>query len=157
MHNTFLKLVRRLDTDYEPFGETPHDGNDCSSGCRHFIRLAHEIGNEWGVCTNSNSPRAGLLTFERQGCAAFEPTTVDPNLTDAQLRRLIGEASQLLQDRRLTRHRRQLASPATGGRSGLKLTNLTALQVDRSGRSPLPRQPLDAAPSFRGHAAGGPI
>src|ERR1035441_8700942 len=34
---------------------------------------------------------------------AFQAITVDRNLTDAQLRRLIGEASQILQDRRLER------------------------------------------------------
>jgi hypothetical protein len=42
-----------------------------------------------------------LLTFEHQGCVAFRALTVDRNLTDAQLRHLIGEASQILQDRRM--------------------------------------------------------
>ena len=52
---------------------------------------------------NPESPRSGLLTFEHQGCTAFQAITVDPNLTDAQLRHLIGDASQMLQDRRLER------------------------------------------------------
>jgi hypothetical protein len=67
------------------------------------VKLANEIGNDWGVCSNPESPRAGLLTFEHQGCTAFQAITVDRNLTDAQLRHLIGEASQILQDRRRER------------------------------------------------------
>ena len=103
MHDELWKVVRRLETDFEPYGKAERDGSDCSCGCRHFVKLAHEIGNDWGVCANSTSPRAGFLTFEHQGCNAFEPITVDRNLTDAQLRHLIGEASQILQDRRRER------------------------------------------------------
>ena len=103
MHNRLLQVVRRLDSDYEPFGRAEREGSDCSCGCRHFVKLAGEVGDDWGVCTNPESSRAGLLTFEHQGCTAFEPITVDRNLTDAQLRHLIGEASQVLQDRRRER------------------------------------------------------
>jgi hypothetical protein len=45
---------------------------DCSCGCRHFLPLQGQLGHDWGVCANSKSPRAGLLTFEHQGCAEFE-------------------------------------------------------------------------------------
>src|ERR1035437_6553845 len=103
MYEKLSKIVRRLDTDYEPYGKAERDGSDCSCGCRHFVKLANEIGNDWGVCSNPESPRSGLLTFEHQGCTAFQAITVDPNLTDAQLRHLIGDASQMLQDRRLER------------------------------------------------------
>jgi hypothetical protein len=101
MHEKLIQVVRRLETDYAPFGKADHDGPDCSCGCRHFVKLAHEIGNDWGVCSSPESPTSGLLTFEHQGCTAFQAITVDRNLTDAQLRHLIGEASQILQDRRL--------------------------------------------------------
>ena len=30
------------------------------------------LGQIGGVCMNKDSPRAGLLTFEHQGCPAFE-------------------------------------------------------------------------------------
>ena len=103
MHDKLWQIVRRLDTDYEPYGQAERDGSDCSSGCRYFVKLAGELGNDWGVCSNSESPRGGLLTFEHQGCTAFRAITVERNLTDAQLRHLIGEASQILQDRRLER------------------------------------------------------
>jgi len=103
MHERLLQVVRRIETDYAPFGKTEHEGEDCSCACRHFVKLANEIGNDWGVCSNPESPRAGLLTFEHQGCTAFQAITVDRNLTDAQLRHLIGEASQILQDRRRER------------------------------------------------------
>jgi hypothetical protein len=42
---------------------------------RHFFKLAGDVGNHLGVCGNRGSPRAGLLTFEHQGWAAFEPMT----------------------------------------------------------------------------------
>jgi hypothetical protein len=104
MHDTLLKIVRRLETDYVPFGKTEHDGgSDCSCGCRHFVKLTSEVGSDWGICANPESTRVGLLTFEHQGCTQFEPMTVERSLTDAQLRHLIGEASQILQDRRRDR------------------------------------------------------
>jgi hypothetical protein len=104
MHEKLLKVVRRLQTDYEPYGTVSRDGeSDCSCGCRHFAKLAHEVGSDWGICSNPESPRAGLLTFEHQGCAAFSPITLDPSLADSQLRQIIAEASGLLSDRRRER------------------------------------------------------
>ena len=75
MYEKLWQIVRRLNTDYEPFGKAEREGADCSGGCRHFIKLAGDVGNDWGVCSNPESPRAGLLTFEHQGCAAFEAMT----------------------------------------------------------------------------------
>ena len=49
------------------------DGNpDCSGGCKWFVELEEPLGADWGVCSNRRSHRAGLLTFEHQGCEAFE-------------------------------------------------------------------------------------
>jgi hypothetical protein len=39
---------------------------DCSCGCRYFFEIKEEP--DWGICTNPKSPRAGLLTWEHQGC-----------------------------------------------------------------------------------------
>ena len=93
MHDKFLKVVRTLETDYEPYGNVGLEGSDCSCGCRHFVTLAGNANESWGVCVNPESPRAGLLTFEHQGCTEFKPTLLDRTLTDAQLRSLISEAS----------------------------------------------------------------
>jgi hypothetical protein len=41
-------------------------GVDCSCGCRFFFSI--EGYPDWGICTNPRSPRAGLLTWEHQGC-----------------------------------------------------------------------------------------
>lgn len=69
-------LSRTLDSDYEPFGKRSRsDGNpaDCSCGCRYFVPLAPPaLSMDWGCCLNRKSPRAGLLTFEHQGCREFE-------------------------------------------------------------------------------------
>ena len=105
MHEKLLRIVRKLETDFEPFGKVVQDDRpDCSCGCRHFLKLAHEVGNDWGVCENSESPRSGLLTFEHQGCLAFEPIKLDRSLSDFQLREIIADASELLKDRRRERN-----------------------------------------------------
>jgi hypothetical protein len=72
LHEHLLKIVRKLPDDFEPFGRREHDGADCSCGCKHFLKLAGQLGFDWGVCANAKSPRCGLLTFEHQGCAEFE-------------------------------------------------------------------------------------
>ena len=41
-------------------------GVDCSCGCYYFLTL--EDNGDWGVCCNPDSERAGLLTWEHQGC-----------------------------------------------------------------------------------------
>ncbi len=76
-HKRLLKLVRRLPQDYTPFGDDPRKrgnrfGPDCSGGCRWYRPLDGPLGADWGVCTNPKSHRCGLLTFEHQGCWAFE-------------------------------------------------------------------------------------
>jgi hypothetical protein len=69
-------LSRTLDSDFEPYGKRSRsDGNpaDCSCACRYFVPLAQAaLSKDWGCCLNRKSPRAGLLTFEHQGCREFE-------------------------------------------------------------------------------------
>jgi hypothetical protein len=60
MHDKLLKVVRTLETDYEPYGKVAASGSDCSCGCRHFVKLASDVGEEWGVCANPESARAGF-------------------------------------------------------------------------------------------------
>ena len=83
MHGLLWKAVRSLPQDWVPYGEADRDdpndpnlGADCSCGCRHYVVLAdvgdERISNDWGVCTNPKSHRCGFLTFEHQGCPAFE-------------------------------------------------------------------------------------
>jgi len=79
MHEHLHSIVRRLPSDFEPYGQRSRDddwGPDCSCGCRHF-EVLQILPFDWGVCTNPDSPRCGLLTFEHQGCAKFE---ADPAL-----------------------------------------------------------------------------
>jgi hypothetical protein len=75
LHELLLKLCIHLPTDFEPWGQRSREedwGPDCSCGCRHFLELEWPLGADWGVCSNARSPRAGLLTFEHQGCREFE-------------------------------------------------------------------------------------
>ena len=71
-HTRLVLLVKNLPDDYEPYGKTEREGNDCSMGCKFAAKLAGELGGDWVVCTNLKSHRAGLLTFEHQGCLQFE-------------------------------------------------------------------------------------
>jgi hypothetical protein len=62
-------------TDYggqiERWADDSDSYPDCSCGCVFAAWLKGALGLDWCVCTNPNSPRAGLLTFEHQagyGC-----------------------------------------------------------------------------------------
>ena len=70
----FWTVCRKLPSDFEPYGKRPRDQglqDDCACGCRFFLRCPREEGSDWGICVNGASPRAGLLTFEHQGCLAY--------------------------------------------------------------------------------------
>ena len=79
-HELLLTLVKTLPTDYADNGGVVErwkdEGKlyaDCSGGCRHFLKLAGDLGYDWGDCANPLAPRAGLLTFEHQaGHECFE-------------------------------------------------------------------------------------
>ena len=74
-HNQLHVILKRLPSDFEPWGERSREnewGLDCSCGCRWFVKLEGMLRYDWGVCYNPASPRAGLLTFEHQGCPKFE-------------------------------------------------------------------------------------
>jgi|ERR1022692_1997445 hypothetical protein len=72
-HEQLWQIVSKLPTDFEPYGQIKRETIcDCSSGCRLFHILAGSRSRDWGVCANQQSPRAGLLTFEHQGCLQFE-------------------------------------------------------------------------------------
>ncbi len=65
-------VVKRFPEDYAPYGKRDRDGLDCSCGCRWYHELSGSTGMDWGVCANLDSYRAGLLTFEHQGCEFHE-------------------------------------------------------------------------------------
>ena len=75
-HEALWAVAKKLPTDFEPYGKRkPSDGpiyEDCSCNCRWFHVLAGIRGQDWGVCANPKSPRAGLLTFEHMGCPQYE-------------------------------------------------------------------------------------
>jgi hypothetical protein len=74
-HAQLWQIAIKLPTDYEPYGQMKRDSfADCSGGCRWFHPLV-TFPKDWGVCANPASPRAGLLTFEHQGCPQFEQDT----------------------------------------------------------------------------------
>ncbi|HEU4597987.1 MAG TPA: hypothetical protein VFS10_22865 [Pyrinomonadaceae bacterium] len=75
LHELLHTLCVRLPTDFEPYGQRSRETDwapDCSCGCLHFRELEGMLGADWGVCSNPKSPRAGMLTFEHQGCREFE-------------------------------------------------------------------------------------
>jgi len=62
-------------------GQFPGERGDCSAGCAHYRPLEGQLGFDWGVCASPISHRRGKLTFEHQGCYAFEPGE-DPEWND---------------------------------------------------------------------------
>ena len=77
LHEHLHSICRHLPSDFQPYGDRERDSPDCSSGCKHFLKLPGNLGMDWGVCINPASPRAGLLTFEHQGCEQFEGEETD--------------------------------------------------------------------------------
>ena len=76
-HEALLAVVPTRPGDYDPWGtvvrwqrdDVPYP--DCSCGCVFAAWLDGPLGHDWCVCVNPASHRAGLLTFEHQGCRAF--------------------------------------------------------------------------------------
>lgn len=70
------QVVKILPSDYSEYGgEIERWKNDelypdCSSGCRWWRPLWNEHSRgpdgDWGICSNSDSARSGLLTWEHQ-------------------------------------------------------------------------------------------
>ena len=83
-HEKLWQVTRRLPDDYTPYGELVRWEDDdagypdCSVGCAFAAWLDGDAGCDWCVCTNPKSHRSGLLTFEHQGCQAFE-AEAEPN------------------------------------------------------------------------------
>lgn len=80
-HDRLTAARKALPEDYCPWGdvirwESDRADPDCSWGCKHYFPLRGHLGMDWGVCTNPNSHRCGLLTFEHQGCQHFERSGV---------------------------------------------------------------------------------
>lgn len=74
LHLQLWSVCKKLPDDYEPYGNADRENDpDCSSGCLHFMPLERPAGLDWGICKNPASHRAGLLTFEHQGCRMFVP------------------------------------------------------------------------------------
>lgn len=77
-HELLLQIVPKRPEDYQPWGEVERWKDDdpypdCSCGCRHYVPFPGRLGGDWGTCVNPQSHRAGLLTFEHQGCRKGEP------------------------------------------------------------------------------------
>ena len=81
-HEHLFDIAKRMPTDFEPWGERRRMGDratqpDCSFECRFFNRLDGGAGLDWGVCLNSKSLRAGLLTYQEFGCPHLERASSD--------------------------------------------------------------------------------
>jgi hypothetical protein len=88
-------ILKSLPSDFEPWGARSREndcGPDCSCGRRWFVPLEGMLRYDWGVCYNPASPRAGLLTFERQGCREFEESDEELDYEDL-FRPVSGERS----------------------------------------------------------------
>ena len=78
-HEKLWTIVPKLPGDYDLWGNVIRWEDeaaaypDCSCGCVFAAWLEGRLGSDWCVCTNPASHRTGLLTFEHQGCQAFEP------------------------------------------------------------------------------------
>ena len=89
-HEDLFTILPLRPEDYRPWGNDDRGadhGPDCSGGCRFARWLActatAPLHLDWCVCTNPASHRCGLLTFEHQGCRAFEPDPAEAGFDPA--------------------------------------------------------------------------
>ena len=86
------EILKRLPTDYKDYGGNIERWKhidlsypDCSAGCKWWVPLYDAKWDgadaDWGVCTNPNGPRAGLLTWEHQ--AGFQCYEWDDNESES--------------------------------------------------------------------------
>ena len=107
-HDPLHSILKKLPSDFEPWRERSRDhdwGPDCSCGCQWFVPLEGTLRYDWGVCYNPASLRAGLLTFEHQGCQAFEGDEEEVDYKEL-FQPLVGERSaesELLRNLRVYR------------------------------------------------------
>lgn len=102
-HEDLWQVTQELPSDFEPYGQRKRDViGDCSCGCRWFHILAGRRGKDWGVCTNTTSPRAGLLTFEHQGCPKFESDSRFDYLETAQGRKARRQFEKMEAERKIS-------------------------------------------------------
>lgn len=75
-HDALWIICQKHPEDFEPYGRRERDGDDCSTGCKWFYKLARKgrerLDHDWGICANPVSHRTGMLTYEHQGCRYFE-------------------------------------------------------------------------------------
>lgn len=90
-HEHLAKIVKRLPSDFEPYGKRSRDtgGCDCSCGCKWYHALEGSRGSDWGICGNSRSPRCGLLPFEHQSCPKFQRDPREEFLESAKGKRAL--------------------------------------------------------------------
>ena len=63
-HDELWKIVKKLPSDFEPYGQRNRDtdepSEDCSCDCIHFAKLEGKLGYDWGrVRENPKSLRVG--------------------------------------------------------------------------------------------------
>lgn len=68
-HERWRKQLNRRQG--EPYYLDEWHGRQCLM-CRHFIPLEGPLGEDWGACTNANSPFDRYVMFEHDGCNQFE-------------------------------------------------------------------------------------
>ncbi len=71
-HEELWKICRDTEAYRQGTDTNQHELPDCSCGCKFFHPLAGEAGNDWGICSCLESPRAGLLTFEHMSCKCWK-------------------------------------------------------------------------------------
>lgn len=103
-HLALRQLVKTDPRDYQDWGlrvREQIDGGflqDCSAGCKHACLLDGDLGADWLVCGNPKSHRAGLLTFEHQGCDKFErDEEPDDEDDDAEIQQAVRDAPRASQ------------------------------------------------------------
>jgi DUF3027 family protein len=74
-NNTHQRWIKKLPHNrYPPASNAEHPDEWTAEQClmcQYYIKLSGDLGYDWGVCSNVDSPLDGKVMFEHDGCEYF--------------------------------------------------------------------------------------
>jgi DUF3027 family protein len=74
---THERWVTRVHRDMADAGYRDEWYAEQCGGCRFWLALMGVLGDDYGACSNPDSPFDGTVRFEHDGCEAFTPVSDD--------------------------------------------------------------------------------
>lgn len=76
-HETHYRWVELVGTNHNRRDVNEEANERPCVLCEFYIELTGSLGNDWGVCSNADSPFDARLMFEHDGCEYFRRAALD--------------------------------------------------------------------------------